>query len=103
MTPEQLFAERAAAGSRYAAAVAALRRAWIDLCALDQACANGPVLAAHPNSAQQFPVRTFHDPSTFDPRCLSHAVFAPDVGHAAEWFEAAEAIAADHVAHLTVA
>jgi hypothetical protein len=63
-----LIAQRAAAGRRYAAAVAELRAAFIDLAALDSALVG----------------KTSDDVRTFgtypDVIALRHPVYAPDVG-----------------------
>ena len=67
-----LLAERDAAGARYAAAVAELRDAYVELASIDRVLLNRNVGYA----AQ---VRTFHGfPSTLE-QPFSHPVYAADV------------------------
>jgi hypothetical protein len=62
-TAIQLFTARDAAGADYAAALAALRNAWIALKAHDIACGNANVLNAHPSGGALTPVASFNHPS----------------------------------------
>ena len=90
-TASQLFTNRDSAGATYAAAVTTLQNAWIALKALDLACANSAVIAAHPSGATLRPVKTFGSPSDLR-ASLVHEVFGgPIVGAVAAWQQTAEA------------
>ena len=99
-TPTQLFTDRATAGAAYAAALANLQTTWTALRALDLACTNRAVLAAHPTGATQSPVYTFANASEWNPACLRHPVYAASV-YVNAWDAAAAATALTHIANLS--
>lgn len=76
-TTVQLFTDRDTKGATYAAALVALRDAWVDLRAHDLACANRRVLSLHPTAAVRTGVvETFANASEWAGRPLQHPVFA---------------------------
>ena len=90
-TASTLFTNRDTAGATYAAAVVTLQNAWVALRALDLACQNSFVIAAHPSGARLRPVETLGNPSDLQ-SSLVHPVYGgPAVGAVAGWQRTAEA------------
>ena len=80
-TVEDLKAQRAAAGARYAAAVAELHDAFVDLAALDRALSNARALGEEQ--------RTFFGGLGADfQSVLRHPVYAPVIGLGRNWNDA---------------
>ncbi|MEW6630319.1 MAG: hypothetical protein AB1440_05575 [Pseudomonadota bacterium] len=95
MTPTELLESHAAAGARYAAALAELHAAFVDLAGIDMALENRNVPVG------SVPVHSFFGIPDSVPWPLRHPLFAPDAGP--NWQDEMRARGDELIAALTAA